>query len=60
MQKITINVSDNNYDKINELHEKLKVTKTSIINTAITEFLNNETEADADVIVETLRSFNVL
>ena len=60
MQKITINISDRNYDKINELHERLTITKTSIINTAITEFFNNEAAADEDVIIETLRSFNIV
>ena len=60
LQKITINLSDRNYDKINELHEKLTITKTSIINTAVTEFFNNETEADEDAIIETLRSFNIV
>lgn len=60
MQKITINLSDRNYDKINELHEKLTITKTSIINTAVTEFFNNDTEADEDAIIETLRSFNIV
>jgi predicted transcriptional regulator len=60
MQKVTINLSDRNYDKINELHEKLTITKTSIINTAVTEFFNNDTEADEDAIIETLRSFNIV
>lgn len=60
LQKITINLSDRNYDKINELHEKLTITKTSIINTAVTEFFNNDTEADEDAIIETLRSFNIV